>query len=216
MDDSQITASTPQDSAALAVEAPNDCVMGETPKAPEKQANDKQKPQQKPQPGSIILKTVVIFYTIVSVVWISFAWGEKRPLYSAGPILRRIGETYRVEVTLIREDRQHLACADLRTFSRLHCGYKKPGVAWLDNTTDDALLLRPYSTVEGEQLLAAGLWSQPALYGTLPSQRFSVLCNFHTVGAVRDVSVRWNVTAAFAQSNKVLFVGSLTNCVLPQ
>ena len=57
---------------------------------------------------SVLLKTFVVFYTIVSLVWIGFAWTGKRPLYSSGPMLRRIGETYRVEITLIREDREHL------------------------------------------------------------------------------------------------------------
>jgi len=162
------------------------------------------------------MKTVVIFYTIFLAVWIVFAWGQRRPLYSSGPVLRRIGSSYTLEITLIREDRQHLACASERSFSGLHCAYKKPGVAWKRGETNDTLQLRPYSTVEGEQFLGAGLWSQLEAQGPLPSYRFSVLCTFHAQAAVRDVSVRWNTSNPFGNLNRVAFVGSLTDCVLPQ
>lgn len=171
---------------------------------------------KKPQILSVFVKTVVIFYTIVAIVWICFAWGGKRPLYSSGPALRRIGETYPIEITLIREDREHLACASTQSFSGLHCAFRSPSVAWTDHAADDSLLLRPYSTVEGEQLLAAGLWSALAPQEPLPTRRFSVLCTFRPIAAARDASVRWNIKTAFAPINKIWFVGPLTNCVLPK
>jgi hypothetical protein len=159
---------------------------------------------------------VLIFYTLFLVVWVVFAWQGKRPLYSSGPVLRRVGESYQVEITLIREDREHLACASPHLFEGLHCGFTKPGSPWKDDAPTDAKLLRPYTTVEGEQLLASGLWSQLEAFVPLPSHRFSVLCSFHAVGAVRDAQARWNITAAFGPLNRVWFVGSLKDCVLPR
>jgi hypothetical protein len=172
--------------------------------------------KQKPRPVSLILTTMVIFYTIISIVWIVSAWVGKRPLYSSGPTLRRIGETYAVEITLIRADRMHLACASEQIFSGLHCGYRRPRVAWGGSVSNDVSVLRPYSTVEGEQLLGAGLWSQIPSHADLPSYRFSVLCSFRAVGAVRNASARWDVKGAFMPINKVWFVGSLSNCLIPK
>jgi hypothetical protein len=171
---------------------------------------------EKPKVLSVLLKTLVIFYTIVAIVWIGFAWGDKRRLYSSENPLRQIGETYPIEITLIRDDREHLACASTHSFSGLHCAYKSPNVAWSDGLADDTSILRPYSTVEGEQLLAAGLWSQLAPQEPLPSHRFSVLCNFRPIAAVRDARVRWKTNGAFGPINRAWLVGSLTNCVLPK
>jgi hypothetical protein len=165
---------------------------------------------------STLLKTVVIFYTIVSLVWICFAWSGKRPLYSSGPTLRRLGETYQVEITLVREDNTHLACASPKDFSGLHCAYRNPQVPWVDNPPDDGKLLRPYSTVEGEQLLGSGLWAQLDKQSPLPSHRFSVLCVFRPVAAVRSISVRWNTKASFGPVNKTVFAGSLSDCIIPK
>jgi hypothetical protein len=172
--------------------------------------------KKKAPSDSLILKTVVVFYTIISIIWVFSAWSGKRPLYSSGPTLRRVGETYAVEITLIREDRRHLACASEQVFSGLRCAYKKPKVDWSDPVTDDKLLLRPYSTVEGEQMLAAGLWAQLPPYEKLPTYRFSALCSFHALGAVRNAQARWNVNSDFGPVNRVWFVGSLSNCIIPK
>jgi hypothetical protein len=164
----------------------------------------------------ILLLTVVIFYTIFFLVWLGFAWTGKSPLFSAGPTLRRIGETYQVEITLVREDNEHLACSSPKSFSDLHCAFRNPQVPWVDDAPNDGRLLRPYSTVDGEQLLGAGLWSQLDKQGPLPSHRFSVLCAFHTVAAVRSPLVRWNVKATLGPINKTLFAGSLSHCIIPK
>jgi hypothetical protein len=65
-------------------------------------------------------------------------------------------------------------------------------------------------------LLAAGLWDSPGLRGSLPTERFTVMCNYDIVGVLKTVSLRWNPNDKFDPAKQSLPVGVLTDCVIPQ
>jgi hypothetical protein len=121
-----------------------------------------------------------------------------------------------VEVTLVREDVQRLACASDLSFDGLHCAYRSDGTDYAPPPQDDRQVLRPYVTADQELFLASGLWSAPALTGPLPSVRFTVVCNFHMVGVAKSISLRWGPVGRFDRATKTLAAGSLSDCVIPR
>ena len=67
-----------------------------------------------------------------------------------------------------------------------------------------------------ELFLAAGLWQAPILQGTLPAERFTVVCNYHIIGVLKAVSLRWSPTASFNPVDQSVTVGTLSDCAIPQ
>ena len=128
----------------------------------------------------------------------------------------RVGSTRVVELTLVKDDKRNLACATDQTFGGLRCGYGRDMQPAGSVPPDSPENLQPYNTVENEVFLGAGLWASSDLKGPLPSERFTVTCDYHIVGVGRSVAIRFDAAAAFAPVGKTLTVGTLSNCILPR
>jgi hypothetical protein len=149
-------------------------------------------------------------------VWLLLAGTAYRRQYSATGAAWHRGAHNFIEITLIREDRDNLACAANAVIGGVHCGFgadRHPHR--LNAGIDDSQVLRPYSTVNGELFLGAGLWSSPALPGELPAKRFTVVCDYEILGALRTVALRWSPAGDFAPVERSVPAGILRDCTIP-
>jgi hypothetical protein len=167
-------------------------------------------------PPHILLYTVFGFLCIAIAVWLIFAWTGYKERYSQQVEGWRLGSTKMIEITLVREDKKNLACASDREFEGIHCGYNARSEAKGPGPEDDPHVLQPFNTVKNELFLAAGLWQAPALKEPLPKDRFTVTCNYHVVGVLKAVSLRWSPTGNFGPVDQSVTVGTLSDCVIPQ
>jgi len=150
-------------------------------------------------------------------VWLLLARSAHQHVeYSASGTVWHRGARNFVEITLIREDRSNLACAADAAIGGVHCGFgadRQPHR--LNAGSDDPQVLRPYSTVNNDLLLGAGLWDSPAMRGPLPAQRFTVVCDYDILGALRTVALRWSPSGKFAPADRSFPVGMLRDCSIP-
>jgi hypothetical protein len=166
--------------------------------------------------GSVLMPTLVTFYSIGIALWLIFAWSGYDTKYSQTTDSWKLNSTKMIEITLIGEDKVNLACASDANVHGLHCGYNAQHQKVPGEVDTDPQLLQPYNTVANELFLGAGLWTNPVLKGPLPGQRFTVMCNYKVLGAAKNVSLRWGVKAAFDPLKNSVAVGSLSDCVIPQ
>jgi hypothetical protein len=148
-------------------------------------------------------------------VWVIFSWAKYDQKAAQTEQGWHKGTRQLVELTLVREDHDRLACASNLTVEGLNCGYQgdsRPRVP----TPDEAHILRPYCNVKNESLLGAGLWDSPGMRGALPTERFTVVCNYDVVGVIKSVSLRWEPNGKFDPAKQSMPVGTLTDCVIPQ
>jgi hypothetical protein len=160
----------------------------------------------------LLIRVTLALFVIGLGVWVLLAGATYRREYSGTGVAWHRGAQNFIEITLVREDEVNLACAADATLQGLHCGFRA------DRTTlgdDDAHVLRPYNTVNGELFLGAGLWSSLASRGRLPANRFTVTCDFEIVGALHSVALRWTRNGAFEPSARSLAVGVLHECAIP-
>ena len=167
-------------------------------------------------PKNLLLYTVFGFLCIGVALWLILAWAGYKEKYSQQTEGWHLGATKMLEITLIRDDKKNLACASEKVFSGIHCGFHGNNQPWGTTPETDPQVLQPFNTVRNELFLAAGLWQSPILQGTLPAERFTVVCNYHVLGVLRAVSLRWAVTGNFSPVDQSLAVGNLTDCVIPQ
>ena len=149
-------------------------------------------------------------------VWLLLAGSAHRRQYSATGAVWHRGARNFIEITLIREDRGNLACAADAAVGGVHCGFgadRQPHR--LNAGADDPQVLRPYSTVNNDLFLGAGLWSSLASHGRLPADRFTVTCDFEIVGALHSVALRWTRHGPFEASDRSLATGVLHECAIP-
>jgi hypothetical protein len=173
-------------------------------------------PQIPPPPPNLLLYTVLGFFCIGISLWLAFSWTSYRNRYAQQVEGWQLGATKMVELTLIREDKNNLACASDQSFDGIHCGFHATHEPWGPGPEYDVQALQPYNTVKSELFLASGLWVSPALQRELPETRFTVVCNYHVKGVLRSVSLRWSATGNFSPVDQSLPVGALTDCVIPQ
>lgn len=166
--------------------------------------------------GSVLMPTLVTFYSIGIALWLIFAWSGYDTKYSQTTDSWKLNSTKLIEITLIAEDKVNLACASDANVHGLHCGYNAHQQKVPGEVDADPQLLQPYNTVANELFLGAGLWTNQALKGQLPGQRFTVMCNYKVLGAAKNVSLRWGLKAAFDPLKNSVAVGSLSDCVIPQ
>jgi hypothetical protein len=167
-------------------------------------------------PKNLLLYTLSGFLCIGVALWLILAWAGYKEKYSQQTEGWHLGSTKMLEITLIREDKKNLACASEKTFAGIHCGYHTNSQPWGAGPDTDPNVLQPFNTVKNELFLAAGLWQSPIMAGTLPADRFTVVCNYHVVGVVKAVSLRWSATGSFNPVDQSVAVGKLTDCVIPQ
>jgi hypothetical protein len=159
-----------------------------------------------------LTRVTLALFVIGLGVWLLLARAGYRREYSGTGVAWHRGAQNFIEITLIREDDVNLACAADATTQGLRCGFRA------DRTSqgeDDAHLLRPYKTVNGELFLGAGLWSSLPSPGRLPAGRFTVTCDFEIVGALHSVALRWTRNGAFEASDRSLATGVLRECAIP-
>lgn len=175
------------------------------------------KPSRKEEqpPKNMLLYTVFGFLCIGVGLWLVLAWAGYKEKYTQQTEGWHLGGTKMIEVTLIRDDKKNLACASEKIFGTIHCGFHSNGFPW-SSPEADPNVLQPFNTVKNELFLASGLWQAPILQGTLPAERFTVVCNYHVVGVLKAVSLRWSPTGSFTPVDQSVAVGNLTDCVIPQ
>jgi hypothetical protein len=175
-------------------------------------------PQQRASTGG---ELTVHFYSVAGllgigfVLWLLVTVTGYAQRYQRGSADVVLGATNSVELTLVREDRENLACASDVVLDGLHCAYRANRREVEPEAADDRLVLRPYYTVDQVLILGSGLWSSPGMRGPLPDKRFTVVCDYHVVGAIRSIALRWTAGGAFFDPGKSPPVGSLTGCVIP-
>jgi hypothetical protein len=165
---------------------------------------------------NVLCYTLLCLFMVTFAIWAIFTWTGYGQRYAPHADGWYKGGTRSIEVTLVREDAQNLACASDVVFDGMHCGFRSNQQPFDAQGTDDRLLLRPYYTVEQVLFLGAGLWSSLGLAGQLPKERFSVVCNYRMVGSLKSASLRWQPTGQFGPAKDAVPVGLLTECVIPQ
>jgi hypothetical protein len=127
------------------------------------------------------------------------------------------GGTHLVEITVTKEDINNLFCAsDVVLEGGVRCTYNANRQKPTPPVSDDRLTLRPYSTVNHDLLLGAGLWSAPDLRSNMPEQRFTIACNFHITGIMKSVATRWSPNGNFDPAKESIPAGTLTDCAFPR
>jgi hypothetical protein len=156
---------------------------------------------------------VVIVLLVVAII----ATGRRGNKPSAGPVQSdwAVGKEVPVDITLVAADKANLACASTQAIKGKHCAFEAPTKKWSKGGgTDDASVLRPYTTLDRRNLLLAGLWSDKALSGTLPRERFSVKCTFVIEGQLKKPHVRWEANGQWLPNDADWFAGSVKGCSL--
>jgi hypothetical protein len=146
------------------------------------------------------------------LLFLGFSLSGYRATYPASDSFRA-GTTQLVEITLVRQDERNLACASDVVTDGLRCGFNSAERAI--PRLDERHTLRPYSSVKGELLLAAGLWSSLPGNSELPNARFTVVCNFHVTSVLKSASLRWAPKAKFERLERSVSLGSVSDCVIP-
>jgi len=201
--------------AAPEVDAPKAETKINPPPAPEPPKPSRSEPVPE-APKHMLLYTVFGFLCIGVALWLVLAWAGYKEKYTQQTEGWHLGSTKMIEVTLIRDDKKNLACASEKTFGTIHCGYHASGQSWGTSVETDANVLQPFNTVKNELFLAAGLWQSTILRRELPAERFTVVCNYHVVGVLKAVSLRWSPTGNFSPVDQSVAVGNLTDCTIPQ
>jgi hypothetical protein len=125
------------------------------------------------------------------------------------------GQTVDVEITLVKNDKQDLACSSPDEIGGKHCAFEANSKPWSKgDNNDDKKVLRPYTTTEHLQFTAAGVWSDPALApDKLPATRFSLKCKYKVEGTLKSLGVRWEQTGQWFPNNE-WYAGSVSDCKL--
>lgn len=163
-----------------------------------------------------LILSFLSFFIIGFGVWLVSAGARYRSEYAQSMEGWRVGSTRVIELTLVKEDRQNLACAADHTTEGLYCGYRSDGQLTQNTPSEASRLLQPYNTIGNELLLGAGLWLNPDLADPLPSVRFTVVCTYHIKGVMKSAAIRFDPHSTFSPVGKTITVGTLTECTIPR
>jgi len=188
---------------------------GTTPKR--KSSKSRAPKREAPSEFAVLRLTLFSLFTIVVIVGLLFAWTGYSNRYAQVTEGWHIGQTKLVEVTVVREDKDRLACSSDVLIEDIHCGWHANGTPFDAHTQNDSHVISPYNTVKNELFLAAGLWtSLEASKTKVPTERFTAACNLNIQGVLKSVSLRWQATASFDPVKQSVAVGTLSNCVIPK
>ena len=165
-------------------------------------------------PRDMLVRGLSVLICIGFALWLSLRWSGYAETHVRDVEGWRLGGVSMVELTLVPQDKERLACASNADVAGLRCAFQASMQPW-PLVPDAERRLSPYSTIHRQLLLGAGLWAQPALRGRLPQRRFSVVCNFHVQGVIRSASVRWEAHEPFDALQEAIAVGTLSDCVIP-
>jgi hypothetical protein len=166
------------------------------------------------EPFVTLERALLVFLLIGFVLWLIFGvlgYEKGHPQLTDS---WAIGTVRLVEVSVVPEDRDALACASDTAYGSLRCRYHA------DETTIDPAnerdVIQPLNTVKNELLLGAGLWSD--LGSSIPEKghRFTVACNFHVEVVLRSAALRWAPHGVFSPLALTAAAGHLTDCVIPK
>lgn len=166
-----------------------------------------------PQSGSLG-KSMILFLVIIGGLAGAFAYFGREPAGGATGPKWKPGDKPQLEITLVSTDIKDLACWSPEEVNGRHCAFESPTKGWSKGTADDKTLLRPYTTTDRVQFLAAGLWSEPALTGQLPSTRFAVKCTYTVEGKIKRPGVRWTSEGAWINRADDWYTGLVSDCKL--
>jgi hypothetical protein len=222
-----------EEAAAAAEPAKSETVKGASSKAASAKARTPDAPvargvkaapkvdASKAPPAAGLGKSVLLFVVVVGgLSLLMLALGAERGGSAAAPPKWNEGQSVDVDITLVSTDKTDLACASGTEVKGLHCGFESQGKRWTKgDAADDKKILRPYSTTNNINMLAAGVWSEPALAGDkMPGARFTFKCKFNVVGKMPRADVRWhegegwnNVTEWYTGSVSDCKIGSVQN-----
>jgi hypothetical protein len=154
---------------------------------------------------------LVVFAALSAGFWALSTFDS--PFGGGGPKWRE-GQKVTVDVTLDPKDDQKLACASNVEIKGRACEFESKAKR-RDGKREDAQLLRPYTTTDGTQFLASGLWSQPDLKPEKrPDARFTVKCTMLIEGKVKSPAVRWDPTSAWIDKPGDFFTANVESCSL--
>jgi serine/threonine-protein kinase len=127
-----------------------------------------------------------------------------------------VGQVVELDVTLRPTDRGGLSCASSEEVAGKHCEFDAPDKpSAKGNSDDDKKVLKAYSVPNSPtRILAAGLWTDPGMSGTLPEQRFTVRCKFLLEGKVNNPSVRWDPKGPWRDMKSPWFVATTSSCTI--
>jgi hypothetical protein len=168
-----------------------------------------------PPPAASLGKSVVTFMLVLGGLFVMFFMlgNAESPFSNQGPKWKQ-GQTVPVDITLDPSDDTKLSCAAKAEIGGKRCEYEDKTTKFAGALKDDTML-RPYTTLEGQHLLAAGVWSAPELEkGKRPTGRFTVRCDFKVEGKVNAPGIRWDFAGAWNEKNEDWFAGSASNCKL--
>lgn len=233
--------SSPEDSDPAPAEGAADEVAdegsaeekGDETDAPEEPAEDKQaaaeedaapermrrarargaKPITPPPPAASLGRSVVLFVVVFVTLAAGFAFLSSSDPFSERNAPRwRKGQKVQLNITLDPRDDLNLACASKAVVEGKRCEFEAKNQKYAGEL-DDKQLLRPYTTTDGVQFLAAGLWTQPELEkAKRPRERFTIACTLTVDGNVASPAVRWNPAGAWNEKNQSWFAGSVSDC----
>jgi hypothetical protein len=171
-----------------------------------------------PPKGGSLAKSLVLFVVILgglAVVFKLLGGGVEEG--GAGPVPApkwNNGQVVDVEITLVPSDAKDLACASAQNVEGKHCQFESQGKAF-GTQPDDKHMLKPYTTTDRIQFVAAGLWSDPGMAPSkLPATRFSVKCKYKVEGKVTKPAVRWSESGQWFQNPNDWYAGSVSGCTL--
>ncbi len=179
-------------------------------------AGSKRSAVTEPREYDLLVKTVFSLIVIIVLLWLFFTWTGYANKYAQVTEGWHLGQTKLIEVTVVREDKGRLACSSDTVTDGIHCAYRTNGQPFEASTQDDSHVLSPYNTVKNELFLASGLWTSTALRGQLPTERFTVACNYKILGVLKSVGLRWSVNGSFDPVKQSVTLGTLTDCVIPK
>jgi hypothetical protein len=165
------------------------------------------------QRGGSLGKTMILFVVIIGGLGAAFAMLGRE---DTSPPKWNVGQTLDLDVTLVPSDARNLACATPEEIAGRHCAFEAAGKPWSKgDSTDDKMVLRPYTTTNNIQLFAAGLWSDPGMgAAALPKDdaRFTARCKYKVEGSIKKAQVRWKANDAWYDWNDVRYTGTLSDC----
>jgi len=171
------------------------------------------RPVAPPPPAASLGKSVVLFVVVFVVLAAGFAFLSSSDPFSERNAPRwRKGQKVQLNITLDPRDDAKLACASKTVIDGKKCEFEAKNQKFAGEV-DDKSLLRPYTTTDGVQFLAAGLWTQPELEkAKRPRERFTVGCTFTVIGNVASPAVRWDPAGSWNEKNQNWFAGTVSDC----
>lgn len=166
-----------------------------------------------PPPAASLGRSVILFVAVFVTLAAGFAFLSSNDPFSQSSAPKwRKGQKVQLNITLDPRDDLKLSCASKTVIEGKRCEFEAKNQKFA-GPLDDKSMLRPYTTTDGVQFLAAGLWSQPDLEkGKRPRERFTVSCQLTVDGSVASPAIRWDPAGSWNEKNQAWFAGSVSDC----